>query len=163
MFSVCASVEHLLQIGVQEHPRGVQLFSDGTEPLEGWVHFLKVLPGAVVGLRKQPETTGFVSWSWHFSGAANLCRCVCMCDPPSLGTQRAHACRYMHAHAHTHACTHACTHTHVCMYAHAHMHIGSCRNPRVVCVHICTHTNMNACTYTCNVKNPNRREEVLGK
>lgn len=160
MFSVCASVEHLLQIGVQEHPRGVQLFSDGTKPLEGWVHFLKVLPGAVVGLRKQPETTGFVSWSWHFSGAANLCLCVCMCDPPSLGTQRAHACRYMHAHTHTHARTHACTHTHVCMYAHAYrlMHKPTCG----VC-HICTHTNMYACIYTCNVKNPNRREEVLRK
>lgn len=138
MFSVCASVEHLLQIGVQEHPCGVQLFSDGTEPLEGRVHFLKVLPGAVVSLRKQQETAGLVSRSWHFSGAANLCLCACMCDPLSLGMHRTHACRYMHAHTHN---PHACAHTHVCMYAHVYMHIGSCTNPRVMCVHICTHTH----------------------
>ena len=142
MFSVCASVEHFLQIGIQEHPRGVQLFSDGTEPLEGRVHFLKVLPGTVVGLRKQPETTGLVSQSRHFSGAANLCLCACMCDPPSLGTHRAHACRYMHAHTHKPTCVY---HTHVCMYAHVYMHIGSCTNTCVMCVHICTH--IHACTY----------------
>lgn len=71
LFSVSASVEHLLQIRIQEHPGGVQLFSDGTELQKGWVHFLKVLPGAVVGLGKQPDTTGLVPWSWHLSGAAN--------------------------------------------------------------------------------------------
>lgn len=53
-----ASVEHLLQICIQEHPGGVQLFSDSTELRKGWVHLLKVLPGAVVGLWKQPDMTG---------------------------------------------------------------------------------------------------------
>ena len=31
IYSVFASVEHLLQIRIQEHPSRVQLFSDGTE------------------------------------------------------------------------------------------------------------------------------------
>lgn len=63
LISVSASVEHLLQIRVQEHPGGVQLFSDGTELGKGWVHFLKVLPGTVVGLWKQPDKKGLVPWS----------------------------------------------------------------------------------------------------
>ena len=63
LFSISASVEHLLQIGVKEHPCGVQLFSDGTELPKGRIHFLKVLPGAVVGLRKQPDTTGLIPQS----------------------------------------------------------------------------------------------------
>lgn len=139
MFFVCASVEHLLQIGVQEHPCGVQLFSDGTEPLEGRVHFLKVLPGAVVSLRKQQETIGLVSRSWHFSGAANLCLCACMCDPLSLGTHRTHACRYMHAHTHkpTRAYPHPCVHVCTCIHAYRLMHKPTC----YVCAHMQTHTH----------------------
>lgn len=54
-----ALVEHLLQVRIQEHPGGVQLLSDATELPKGRVHFLKVLPGAIVGLWKQPEAAGF--------------------------------------------------------------------------------------------------------
>lgn len=60
MCSVSASVEHLLQIRIQEHPGRVQLFSNGTELQKGWVHFLKVLPGTVVGLWKQPNRTELI-------------------------------------------------------------------------------------------------------
>lgn len=136
MFSVCASVEHLLQIGVQEHPCGVQLSRMAQNPLEGRVHFLKVLPGAV----EPQEATGDDSRPCfpELYFMANLCLCACMCDPLSSGMHRTHAGRYMHAHTHN---PHACAHTHVCMYAHVYMHIGSCTNSRVMCVHICTHTH----------------------
>lgn len=71
LFSVSASVEHLFQIRIQKHPSGVQLFSDGTELWEGRIHFLKVLPGAAVGLWKQQDTRGLGPWSWDFSRAAD--------------------------------------------------------------------------------------------
>ena len=92
LFSVRASVEHLLQIRIQEHPRGVQLFSDGTELRKGRIHFLKVLPGAVVGLRKQPDTTGLVPWKRHFSRAANRHPRLgaCRCDAPIPRHTQAH-------------------------------------------------------------------------
>lgn len=45
-----ASVKHLLQVGIQEHSSGVQPLPDVTELAKGRVHFLKVLPGAIVGL-----------------------------------------------------------------------------------------------------------------
>ena len=75
-------------------------------------------------------------WAWGsnqrqqalFPGAgisAGLQTCVCVpacVIPPSLGTHRAHACRYMHAHTHKPTCVY---HTHVCMYAHVYMHIFS--------------------------------------
>lgn len=88
MFSVSASIEHLLQIRIQKHPSGVQLFSDGTELRKGRIHPLKILPGAVVGLRKQAEATGLVPWSWYFSEAANrhpVSTCL-RCDTPPPGT-----------------------------------------------------------------------------
>lgn len=46
------SVKHLFQIGVQEHPGGVQLLPDRAEFGEGRIHLLKVLPGAAVRLRE---------------------------------------------------------------------------------------------------------------
>lgn len=53
-------VEHLLQVRIQEHSSGVQLLADVTELSKGGVHFLKVLPGAIVGLWKQPDAVDFV-------------------------------------------------------------------------------------------------------
>lgn len=47
---LAASVEHLLQICVQEHSGRIQLVADSTEFGEGGVHLLEVLAGAVVGL-----------------------------------------------------------------------------------------------------------------
>lgn len=53
-------VEHLLQVRIQEHSSGVQLLADVTELSKGGVHFLKVLPGAIVGLWKQADAVDFV-------------------------------------------------------------------------------------------------------
>lgn len=96
LFSVCASVERLLQIRIQEHPRGVQLFSDGTELRKGRIHFLEVLPGAVVGLRKQPDSTGLIPWNQHCSGAANRPPRLdaCMCDAATPRHTQAHTCMH---------------------------------------------------------------------
>lgn len=58
--STSALVEDFLQVRIQEHSSGVQLLTDVTELVEGGVHFLKVLPGAVVSLWKQSEPAGFV-------------------------------------------------------------------------------------------------------
>lgn len=53
-------VEDLLQVRIQEHSSGVQLLADVTELSKGGVHFLKVLPGAIVGLWKQADAVDFV-------------------------------------------------------------------------------------------------------
>lgn len=58
--STPALVEDLLQVRIQEHSSGVQLLTDVTELAKGRIHFLEVLPGAVVSLWKQSEATGFV-------------------------------------------------------------------------------------------------------
>lgn len=58
--STPALVEDFLQVRIQEHSSGVQLLTDVTELVKGGVHFLKVLPGAIVGLWKQSEAPGFV-------------------------------------------------------------------------------------------------------
>lgn len=101
LFSISASVEHLLQIRVQEHPCGVQLFSDGTELWKGRIHFLKVFSGTIVGLWKQPDATSFVPWSWHFRGVSKRHPCVCVLacvTPLPPGT-------YVHMHTHAQVCT----------------------------------------------------------
>lgn len=102
LFSVSASVEHLLQICIQKHPSGVQLFSDGTELWEGRIHFLKILPGAAVGLWKQQVQEALVPGADISAGlqTGTPCPCACMCDIPT--------CR------HTHTRMHPSTHTHAC-------------------------------------------------
>lgn len=60
LVSASALIEDLLQVRIQEHSSGVQLLTDATELVKGRVHFLKVLPGAVVGLWKQSEAAGLV-------------------------------------------------------------------------------------------------------
>lgn len=104
LFSISASVEHLLQIRVQEHPCGVQLFSDGTELWKGRIHFLKVFSGTIVGLWKQPDATSFVPWSWHFRGVSKRHPCVCVlaCVTPLPPGTYVH----MHTCTHTHRCAH---------------------------------------------------------
>lgn len=47
------SIKHLFQVGIQEDPRGIQLLPNRAEFGEGWVHLLKVLPGAAVGLQEE--------------------------------------------------------------------------------------------------------------
>lgn len=58
--SASTLVENLFQVRIQEHSSGVQLLADVTELVKGGVHFLKVLPGAIVGLWTQSAASGFV-------------------------------------------------------------------------------------------------------
>lgn len=121
------------------HSETPQLFSDGTELWKGRVHFLKILLGVVVGLWKQPDTTGLVPWGWHFSRAA--------AGTPD-GRQPCHT--LMHSYTHTCmrtsacACTHRCTHTHA--HAHTCMHTNACAHTHR-CMHARTHTHTEACIH----------------